>query len=197
MRAHHQPTNHQLAVLATYARTGSASRTASALGLALPTVKNELSTLYGVMGVRGRFGALSTLGWISPPRDVTSRPRKPPAGSLVRWRSFVLATYVRAGSTDDAAAELGESRALVRSELHDLYHKLGTRGAMEAMRKLGWLTIPRMSSGLARGDPSVPPMPRARGSGRGRELRGDVRGKHVPIVSDPGVAAARAGRANV
>jgi hypothetical protein len=116
MDPQHRPTDHQLALPATYARTGSTSRTASSLGLALPTVKNELSTLYGVLGVRGRFGALCSLGWISPPRELTSRPSGPPSGSLLRWRSFVLATYIRAGSTDDAAAELGESQARVRSD---------------------------------------------------------------------------------
>jgi hypothetical protein len=139
MHPHHQPTDHQLALLAAYAETGSTGGTASALGLAERTVKNELSTLYGQLGVHGRFGALTSLGWVALPRG--RPPRRPPAGSPLRWRSFVLATYVRAGSVDAAAADLGETSVQVRTELSELYRELGVRGALEAIRTLGWLRV--------------------------------------------------------
>jgi hypothetical protein len=107
----------------------------------MPTVKNELLTLHERLGVRGRLGALTALGWISPPRDLKRRPKRPPSGPLMQWLAFVLATYVRAGSLDGAAAELSESPAQVKAELIELYRILGVHGSIDAVRRLGWLTI--------------------------------------------------------
>jgi hypothetical protein len=54
-------------VIESYVRTGSQKATAHELGIALSTVKNELSSLYARLDVDGAMQAVAALGWIALP----------------------------------------------------------------------------------------------------------------------------------
>jgi len=62
-------TEAQLVTLAAYVQSGSAKETATELGIALSTVKNHLSNLYGRLGVSGAMEAAAVLGWVTIPGD--------------------------------------------------------------------------------------------------------------------------------
>jgi len=54
----------------------------------------------------------------------------------------VLAAYARTGDVRAAAAALGVPYTTARNRLGWLYAKLGTYGAINAFRALGWLRVP-------------------------------------------------------
>lgn len=51
-------TTHQIDILATYGRLGRLSEVAEEMGLAQQTIKNELSTIYKTLAVRGIGAAI-------------------------------------------------------------------------------------------------------------------------------------------
>jgi len=53
-----------------------------------------------------------------------------------------LKAYVRTGSTKDAAADLGVHPQTVKNMLSAIYLRLDASGMVEALRALGWLTLP-------------------------------------------------------
>lgn len=53
-----------------------------------------------------------------------------------------LAAYARTGTIGRAASELQRSESRVKARLTRLYRKVGAVGAVDAMRRLGWLRIP-------------------------------------------------------
>lgn len=63
------PTRRQLEQLAAYAAAGSGNAAAQATGVALSTLKNELSTLYRTLGVRNALQASCALGWLRIPAE--------------------------------------------------------------------------------------------------------------------------------
>ena len=58
------PTLGQLRIIEAYTRLGSQKAVAHELGIALPTVKNQLSELYVRLNVGGAMEAIAALGWV-------------------------------------------------------------------------------------------------------------------------------------
>ena len=70
-------TTGQLRILEAYTRLGSQKQVAHELGIALSTVKNQLSELYVRLGVGGAMEAIAALGWVHANLDGA-----PPCGWL-------------------------------------------------------------------------------------------------------------------
>ena len=57
-----------------------------------------------------------------------------------------LDAYVRTGSYQAAAHDLGVSLHTVKNQLDKLYRTLDASGVLEALNALGWLCVPRSAS---------------------------------------------------
>ena len=59
----------QLNAFRAYVQTGSQKEAAHVLGIAVPTLKNNLCALYARLGVTGAMEAAAALGWVSLPGE--------------------------------------------------------------------------------------------------------------------------------
>jgi hypothetical protein len=64
-------------------------------------------------------------------------PRHPTPAQL-----HAFAAYVRVGSQAQAAHECGIALPTLKNHISELYARLDVGGSMEALTKLGWLSLP-------------------------------------------------------